>query len=68
MIRLQGELRKGINIGKNCWIGSNVTVLDGVTIGDNCVIAAGAVVNKDIPDNCVAGGIPAKEIKKIIGR
>lgn len=62
-IRLQGATRKGIKIGKNCWIGSGVIVLDGVTIGDNCVIAAGAVVNKDIPNNTISGGVPAKVIK-----
>lgn len=62
LIRLQGVSRKGINIGKNCWIGAKVTVLDGVTIGDNCVIAAGSVVNQSIPSNCVAGGVPARVI------
>ncbi len=63
LIRLQGVYRKGINIGKNCWIGAKVTVLDGVTIGENCVIAAGAVVNQNVPSNCVAGGVPAKVIR-----
>ena len=55
-----------IHIGKNVWIGANVTVLPGVTIGDNAVIAAGAVVTKDVPENTIAGGVPAKEIKKIM--
>ena len=45
------------------WIGANVTVLPGVTIGKNSVIGAGAVVTKNIPDNCLAVGVPA-EIKK----
>ncbi len=63
-IRLQGSSRKGVKIGKDCWIGSGVVILDGVTIGDGCVIAAGAVVNKDIPEYSVAGGVPAKTIKK----
>ena len=63
LIRLQGVSRKGINIGKNCWIGAKVTVLDGVMIGDNCVIAAGSVVNQNIPSNSVAGGVPAKVIR-----
>lgn len=63
LIRYQGVTRKGIKIGKNCWIGAKVTVLDGVTIGDNCVIAAGAVVTKDMPANSVIGGVPAKVIK-----
>ncbi|HSH65021.1 MAG TPA: acyltransferase [Bacteroidia bacterium] len=63
--RFQGVNRKGIKIGKNCWIGSKVTILDGVTIGENCVIAAGSVVNKDVPDNSIVGGVPAKVIKQI---
>ena len=63
LIREQGVTRKGIVIGKNCWIGSKVTVLDGVTIGDNCIIAAGAVVTKNMPSNSVIGGVPAKVIK-----
>ena len=62
-IRLQGVSRKGIKIGNNCWIGANVTILDGVTVGDNSIIAAGAVVNKDVEPNSVVGGIPAKLIK-----
>mgnify|MGYP000212869507 FL=1 len=43
----------------------NVTILPGVTIDNNVVVAAGAVVTKDVPDNCVIGGIPAKKIKDI---
>lgn len=54
-----------IRIGKNVWIGSNVTVTRGVTIGDNSVIAAGAVVTSDIPSGVVAGGVPARVIKTI---
>lgn len=54
-----------IVIGKNVWLGANVTVISGVTIGDNSVIAAGAVVTKDVPGNVVAGGVPAKIIKKL---
>ncbi|MFV5772614.1 DapH/DapD/GlmU-related protein, partial [Pediococcus acidilactici] len=46
-------------------IGGNVTILPGVTIGNNVVVAAGAVVTKDIPDNCVVAGVPAKMIKTI---
>jgi acetyltransferase-like isoleucine patch superfamily enzyme len=48
-----------VTIGRNVWIGSRVIVLKGVTIGDAAVIAAGAVVTKDIPAFAIAGGIPA---------
>jgi acetyltransferase-like isoleucine patch superfamily enzyme len=63
LIRLQGTSRKGIKIGKNCWIGAKVTILDGVTIGDGCVIAAGSVVSKSFGENAVIAGVPAKFIK-----
>ncbi|SFM57507.1 Acetyltransferase (isoleucine patch superfamily) [Paenibacillus sp. 1_12] len=52
-------------IGENVWIGSNATILPGVTIGDNSVVAAGAVVTKNVPENTVVAGVPAKELKKI---
>lgn len=55
-----------IKLGKNVWVGSNATILQGVTIGDNAVVAAGAVVNNDVPANTVVGGVPAKVIKQII--
>jgi len=54
-----------IHIKKNAWIGANATILHGVTIGENSVVAAGSVVSKDVPDNVVVGGTPAKIIKKI---
>lgn len=54
-----------IKIGKNVWIGAHATLLAGVTIGDNAVIAAGAVVTKDVAANTVAGGVPAKVIKRL---
>jgi len=60
------SLRVGhIHIKKNAWIGANATILPGVTIGENAIVAAGAVVSKDVPDNTVVGGIPAKVIKII---
>lgn len=65
-IKAQGVTRKGVIIGDNCWLGAGVTVLDGVTIGKGCVIAAGSVVNRSIPDNSIAAGIPAKIIKNRI--
>jgi acetyltransferase-like isoleucine patch superfamily enzyme len=54
-----------IVIGKNVWIGANATLLPGVTIGDGAIIAAGAVVTKDVPANVIVGGVPAKIIKEI---
>ncbi len=54
-----------VRIGNDVWLGGNVTILPGVTIGNNVVVAAGAVVNKDVPDNSLVGGIPAKLIRKI---
>lgn len=54
-----------IHIKKNAWIGAGATILPGVTIGENAVVAAGAVVLKDVPANSVVGGIPAKVIKSI---
>ncbi|UTW63937.1 acyltransferase [bacterium SCSIO 12741] len=65
-IRFQGVSRQGINIGKNCWIGSKVTVLDGVTLGDGCVVAAGSVITKSFPANSVIAGVPARKIKERI--
>lgn len=57
------EITKPIIIGDNVYAGNNVIFLPGVSIGNNVVIGAGAVVTKDIPDNSVVGGIPAKVIK-----
>ena len=65
LYRVQGVRRKGIKVGRNCWIGARVTITDGVTIGDHCVIAAGAVVTKDIPACSLAGGVPAKVIRTL---
>jgi len=54
-----------VHIKKNAWIGAGATILSGVTIGENAVVAAGAVVSKDVPDNTVVGGIPAKVLKEL---
>ena len=54
-----------IVIKKNAWIGAAATILPGVTIGENSVVAAGAVVSKDVPANTIVGGIPAKVIKAV---
>lgn len=54
-----------IHIKKNAWIGAHASILQGVTIGENSIVAAGSVVTKDVPDNVLVGGIPAKIIKAI---
>ena len=54
-----------IHIKKNAWIGAGAAILPGVTVGENAIVAAGAVVSKDVPANAIAGGVPAKIIKKI---
>ena len=63
--RRQICIPKSIELGKNVWIGSNATILSGVRIGDNAVVAAGAVVHKDVEANSIVGGVPAKFIKWI---
>lgn len=55
-----------ILIGENVWIGANATILPGVTIGNESVIAAGAMVNKNVPERSLVGGVPARIIKRII--
>lgn len=52
-----------IHIGKRVWIGSNATILPGVTIGDGAIVAAGAVVTKDVPENTIVSGVPAKVMR-----
>jgi acetyltransferase-like isoleucine patch superfamily enzyme len=54
-----------IHIKKNCWIGAGATILRGITIGENSVVGAGSVVTKDVPDNTIVAGNPAKVIKQI---
>jgi acetyltransferase-like isoleucine patch superfamily enzyme len=56
---------KSILIKRNAWIGAGATILPGVTVGENAIVAAGAVVNKDVPANTIAGGVPAKFIRTI---
>lgn len=55
-----------IHIKKNAWIGANDTILQGVTIGENAIVAAGAIVTKDVPHSTIVGGIPAKIIKVVV--
>lgn len=54
-----------VHIKQNAWIGAGATILPGISIGENAVVAAGAVVTKDVPANTVVAGIPAKVIKSL---
>jgi len=56
---------KSVTIKSNVWIGANATILPGVTVGENSIVAAGAVVTKDVPANAIVGGVPARFIKWI---
>jgi maltose O-acetyltransferase len=58
------SINRDVNIGDNVLIGTNVYINPGVTIGDNVVIGANSVVTKNIPSNCVVGGVPAKVLKE----
>ena len=65
-MRFQGSNKKPVSIGNDVWIGQRVVILQGVNIGDGAIIAAGAVVTKDVPPYTIVGGIPAKIIKSRI--
>jgi acetyltransferase-like isoleucine patch superfamily enzyme len=56
---------KPVHLKRNCWIGAGATILPGVTVGENSVVAAGAVVTRDVEDNTVVGGNPARLIKRL---
>ncbi len=62
-IRQQGIYTKPVRVGHNAWLGYGASILRGVTMGDNCIVGTYAVVTKDIPDNSVVAGIPAKVIR-----
>lgn len=59
------DLRKPITIQNNVWIGTRCTILPGVTIGENSVVAAGSLVNRDVPKNVLVAGVPAKIIRQL---
>jgi acetyltransferase-like isoleucine patch superfamily enzyme len=62
-IRLQGIYKRDVNVGHNCWIGYGACILRGVTVGDNCIVGTNTVVTKDVPDNAVVAGAPARKLR-----
>jgi acetyltransferase-like isoleucine patch superfamily enzyme len=62
-IRLQGIYKRDVRVGHNCWIGYGACVLRGVTVGDNCVVGANSVLTRDVPDNAVVAGAPARVLR-----
>ena len=62
-IRLQGIYKRDVRIGNNVWIGYGACVLRGVTVGDNAVIGTYAVVTRDVPDNAIVAGVPARVLR-----
>ena len=62
-IRLQGIYKRDVRVGNNVWIGYGACILRGVTVGDNAIIGTNAVVTRDVPENAVVGGVPARVIR-----
>ena len=62
-IRLQGIYKRDVRVGHNVWIGYGACVLRGVEIGDNSIVGTNAVVTKDVPENAVVAGVPARVIR-----
>src|SRR3954451_17970 len=62
-IRLQGIYKRDVRVGSNCWIGYGACILRGTTIGDNCIVGTSSVVTKDVPDNAVVAGAPARLLR-----
>ncbi|WP_246462774.1 acyltransferase [Pelagicoccus albus] len=62
--RQQPKRDRDVTIGNDVWLGTKVVITAGVNIGDGCVVAAGAIVTKDLPPNTICGGIPARVLKE----
>ena len=62
-IRVQGIYKRDVRVGHNVWIGYGACFLRGVTVGDNAIIGTNAVVTRDVPDNAVVGGLPARVLR-----
>jgi len=62
-IRVQGIYKRDVRVGNNVWVGYGACFLRGVTVGDNAIIGTSAVVTRDVPDDAVAGGIPARVLR-----
>ena len=65
LAKVYPKMTAPVTIGHDTWIGARTTILPGVTIGNYCVVAAGSVVNKDVPDYTVVAGVPAKKVKNL---
>ena len=62
-VRQQGIYKRDVRVGHNCWIGYGACILRGVTVGDNAIVGTSAVVTRDVPDNAVVGGAPARVLR-----
>ena len=60
----QGLCGSDVSISKNCWIGRGAVILPGVTIGEGSIVAANSVVNRDVPQHVIVGGVPARILKR----
>jgi acetyltransferase-like isoleucine patch superfamily enzyme len=62
-IRLQGIYKRDVRVGNNVWIGYGACILRGITVGDNAIVGTNAVVTKDVEENAVVGGVPARVLR-----
>ena len=62
-IRDQGIYKRDVRVGNNVWVGYGACFLRGVTVGDNCIVGTSAVVTRDVPDDAVVGGVPARVLR-----